>query len=457
MIIQYRMFTMISLIGCMLLAGCDSNETKVAVQSSAQPTLQTIPTLPPSSTVVASAAPTSLPDPVIPSSQPTPAATAVPSPAALASPAQPSESQQPATPKASSTKPPAASPKPQPIPVRLFPASILTMDRQEGLGMQDGKLLYTKNTGKTWEVKIPDGMQIKDRLLAADFLSPFLGFAYYLTDAKQPKLVATQWLQDSSGLPAHWKTAVLPTEEAWETSTNISVYSNLSLTYPDPSYALLTSSPAAGLMGKSLYRTDDQGTSWQRVSDISSAINGYPTGIAFPHSNDGWITATYHGPDKFPLFRTQDGGKTWAVQHVEIPDEFKNGYANTFSPVFDQEGDQHGLFIAQFALGDSRTYVPYETHDGGNTWLPLKYQLTDVQESPIYQFDNMIEGRAISTDGKSIYTMRTYNKEDWQQIVPNIILKDAKQFFLNMDGFGWVLLNGHLKITMDGGRTWSAP
>jgi hypothetical protein len=87
----------------------------------------------------------------------------------------------------------------------------------------------------------------------------------------------------------------------------------------------------------------------------------------------------------------------------------------------------------------------------------LNYRLTDVQASPVYHFDDLITGRAISIDGKTIYTMDTYNKEDWHKIKLDIALKDTSQFFLHSDGYGWVLLNGHTKITLDCGKTWTDP
>ncbi|WP_176706734.1 hypothetical protein [Paenibacillus hemerocallicola] len=44
--------------------------------------------------------------------------------------------------------------------------------------------------------------------------------------------------------------------------------------------------------------------------------------------------------------------------------------------------------------------------------------------------------------------MDTYNHEDWQPIRTDIPLQDASQFFLREDGFGWVLLNGRIKMTI---------
>lgn len=327
---------------------------------------------------------------------------------------------------------------------------IVGMDNSEGFSWRDGKLLHTSDTGKTWNVVIPDGIGEKDRLIGADFSNPYTGFAYYLTAEQQPKLVASHRLYDGG-----WETAALPTAETWETSADVTPY--IANFYYEPDYVMLTSSPAAGQMEKSLYRSDDRGKTWTRVGNLTADIGGYPTGVSFRKEKDGWITAMYRDQNYILLYRTQDGGRTWSVQQVDTPADLQKGYANAYPPVFDQENDYHGLFIAEFVQDEEKTYVPYETRDAGDTWTPLPFRLKDVQEIPVFHFDSLIMGRAISEDGKTIYTIDTYNHEDWQAIKPDIPLQNATQLFLRTDGYGWVLLDGSVKVTNDGGKTWNDP
>ncbi|RKN70098.1 hypothetical protein [Paenibacillus ginsengarvi] len=295
---------------------------------------------------------------------------------------------------------------------------------------------------------MPDGINEKDMLLTADFMDAFNGYAFYLTDDK--KLAASHKLYDGG-----WETTVLPTTEAWETSLDVMPY--LAHYEYNPEYVMLNSSPAAGQMLKSLYRSDNRGKTWTRVGDLTASIGGYPTGVSFRKEKDGWITLSNRGQDFVPLYRTQDGGRSWAVQRVEAPIDMQKAYANAYSPAFDQENDYHGIFIAEFVKDGEKTIVPYETKDAGDTWTPLPYRLKDIQGVPVLNFDRLNMGRAISIDGKTIYTMDTYNHEDWQPIRTDIPLQDASQFFLREDGFGWVLLNGRIKMTNDGGQTWSDP
>ncbi|MCZ8516248.1 hypothetical protein O9H85_28410 [Paenibacillus filicis] len=325
---------------------------------------------------------------------------------------------------------------------------IVGMDGNEGFGWNGGgKLLHTTNTGKSWDVIVPDGIGDKDRLIAADFSDPYKGFAFYLTEDK--KLVASHRLYEGG-----WETAALPTTETWETSSDVTSYRAHFDFSPD--YVMLTSSPSAGQMHKSLYRSDDRGRSWTRVGDLTAGIPGYPTGISFRKEKEGWIGTNAQGQEGFPFYRTQDGGRTWALQPIEVPAEFRKATATIYPPAFDQESDYHGIFIAELVQNGEKTYVPYETRDAGDTWTPLPH-LKAIQGVPVLNFDRLNMGRAISSDGKTVYTMNSYNHEDWQAVTTDLPLKGASQFFLREDGFGWVLLDGFIKVTSDGGRSWSDP
>ncbi|MBE1445120.1 hypothetical protein [Paenibacillus sp. OAS669] len=439
--------------GSLLLGGCQANPEDFAVQPTA---------LPKSPETAQQSTNTSTITPV-PAQTPQPSAAATPEPAitkSITTEALPLVTVVPSsTPGTAVTPAPASSPVEQilsmpPQQSQTGPIAYITgMGGNEGYGVSEGKLMHTWDSGKSWELEEPDGVSEEDQLLKAEFQNPMTGFAFYRTASGQ--ILVTHPTEDGSGTRTGWETTPLPITEAWEGSPDVTVQSNAN--YFDASYVLVTSSPALGQMYKMLYKTSDRGKSWSQVGDITDKINGYPTGLSFRVPQEGWITATYHGPDTFPLFRTKDGGKTWSLQHVEIPDEFKDGYANTLPPVFDIENNNHGLFIAEFVKGENRAYVLYESRDSGDSWQPLPYRLKDVQAPPVLHFDLLINGRAISADGKTIYTMDVYNKEDWKPIETDTNLEETEQFFLRSDGYGWMLRKGQTIITQDGGQTWTEP
>ncbi|MDR6549929.1 hypothetical protein [Paenibacillus qinlingensis] len=324
------------------------------------------------------------------------------------------------------------------------------MQSSDALSWRDGKLLRTSDNGLSWQVVIPDRMTDKDRLLAAKFEVPLWGYAVYLTDDPQPNLIATHQVDDGV-----WESVVLPTSEAWETSADVKpIVANL---YTDPAYIMLTSSTEDNHTLKSLYRTDDRGKTWIRVGNLSSDIAGSPTGLSYRNAKEGWLTTMHDSANPIPLYRTQDGGETWSLQHADVPIDVQKVSANAYPPVFDHESNYHAIFIAEFIQDNKKTYVIYESRDAGETWLPLPYRLHDLQDIPVLHFDSLLMGRAISQDGQTIYTMDTYNRSDWQPIKPNISLQNVTQFYLRMDGMGWALKKGSVLVTSDGGRTWEEP
>ncbi|UUZ86143.1 hypothetical protein LJK88_23635 [Paenibacillus sp. P26] len=219
---------------------------------------------------------------------------------------------------------------------------IVGMDGSEGFSWRAGKPLHTQDTGRTWNVVVPEGVGEKDHLISADFSAPYTGFAFYLSADERPKLLVSHRLYEGG-----WESAVLPTVKSWETSTDVTPYT--AGLYNKSEYVMLTSSPAAGQMEKSLYRSDDQGRTWTRVGDLTDDIGDYPTGISFRKGKEGWIAAMYHGQDYVPLYRTQDGGHTWAVQQVEVPEDLQKGYANVLPARFSTKK----MIITAFSLPSS--------------------------------------------------------------------------------------------------------
>ncbi len=132
------------------------------------------------------------------------------------------------------------------------------------------------------------------------------------------------------------------------------------------SFILMTSDPAAGLMNKRLFRSDDRGARWTAVADLSTIVDGYVTGISFANDRDGWVGATYHGDDLVPLYRTTDGGRTWTLQPIPLPEGFR--YGDVAAPVFDPDHPAEGTMTITFARDDERRPYAYRTEDGGAHW-----------------------------------------------------------------------------------------
>jgi hypothetical protein len=125
-----------------------------------------------------------------------------------------------------------------------------------------------------------------------------------------------------------------------------------------------------------VYATTDSGVHWQKVTPPpENGMSYYPTGMIFRSTQEGWITATYHGAPDVPLFHTRDGGKTWELQRLDIPPEFVGGYADTYPPFFYTvygkpflKGQLPVKLVRHEPAPDHTAWRYFYTEDGGATW-----------------------------------------------------------------------------------------
>jgi photosystem II stability/assembly factor-like uncharacterized protein len=232
----------------------------------------------------------------------------------------------------------------------------------------DSKTLHMSRDGEVWIDVSPAALKGVTKRLVAKDMSEFLGDAVALA----PLDSQTAWISlthcgsnnvliestHDGGL--HWKEMPVPIEAE-----------SAPISFPDITngFLLALGQPAAGLMDKTVY--EDGGAHW-RVLNKRPARACYPTGITFRTPLDGWIGATYHGGDDDPLYRSQDGGKTWTLQQIPIPDDYKGGYANIGAPVFFGPDKKQGYLQVHLVRHepppDHDADVRYETGDGGATW-----------------------------------------------------------------------------------------
>lgn len=235
---------------------------------------------------------------------------------------------------------------------------------RQGAMDEKSTILYTDDGGKHWLDVSPSplksGVEKWPRARECTAISPL--------DAQRAWVSITPWnsqvvlLEYTADAGKHWKESVVPvaTDRA-----RISFVDELH------GFLLATSDPAAGSMDKKVYGTEDGGKHWHWLA-APPALGCYPTGISFRSSADGWITATYHGGDAAPLYHTRDGGKNWALQKLNIPDDYRGGYADTYPPVFIGAAKKQGYLpvklVRHAPVPGHYAWVNYETQNGGETW-----------------------------------------------------------------------------------------
>ena len=145
-------------------------------------------------------------------------------------------------------------------------------------------------------------------------------------------------------------------------------------------------------MSKALYRTTDggdnwlMGNRWDLGGNSSSAvqgkqdakIQGYTTGMAFYTPSKGFITCAYHGQSEISVYQTADGGKSWSVAPIPLPEKFASSsysdhyYVDAYAPSFFDNGRQSAKMMLYFVDNNGHdsqrdTYI-YSSDDGGAVW-----------------------------------------------------------------------------------------
>jgi photosystem II stability/assembly factor-like uncharacterized protein len=208
-----------------------------------------------------------------------------------------------------------------------------------------------------------------------------------------------------------------------------------------------------------LYRSDDGGSHWSKVSDLQA---GGP--FFFLNRSDGWMVesrGTAGGPKGYPwhhyLRRTHDGGKTWSTTALDVG----SGLVYFSRIVFFDDSTGFLLGMGNYGIG---SYIG-RTTDGGQTW-----QWYDSRDEPwgvkgifASSFVDRQRGWLVTHSGGSSYILHTDDGgESWRpQYVqePNPNWDEPMRYILNVHfvdaSNGWATGGGGLILhTTDGGATW---
>lgn len=316
--------------------------------------------------------------------------------------------------------------------------------------LSDGKILRTTDSGRSWiNVSPPEQALAK---ADNDEMQEHRAGAFFLND--KTAWVALDTNDNPNGAPVvkiyrtidagkSWSSAVLPTKYLWE-----GYYVKTDFINSETGWILLESSVALNQQThKTLYTTKDGGKTWTKISDIGTVINHTAAGMVFKNSNQGWITSCL-GQGCIPLFETDDGGNTWYMKALEVPEEYRTGYnISAYSPIFNNADNLNGTLQVEFQDGyniNAPIIVNYKTDDGV-TWNAAGFPertVSFVLNSKIY---------IISDDYSSLKDVTP------RDIKKNISFSDV-HFFNGSNGLATLSdADGHSSIyeTEDGGKTWS--
>ena len=224
-------------------------------------------------------------------------------------------------------------------------------------------------------------------------------------------------------------------------------------------WIMLDLGAGAGSMGVSIYRTTDGGISWTQVytndpnfpaASDSLPLGGIKTNLVASDGQTAWVAGVVYAPGVIYLYKSQDGGETWALQELPIVPEIQNAEASTQGPIL--LSDSVLILPVQF-FGETMQTGIYISQDSGESWefltiLPGLGQVDFVSQSDGFYWSG--EELYFSADGG----------QTWDPIVSNTEIRDH---LVSMDFVdaqtGWVITvteagQNTLHQTTDGGTNW---
>ncbi|HZL82177.1 MAG TPA: hypothetical protein VFB98_01690 [Candidatus Deferrimicrobium sp.] len=313
----------------------------------------------------------------------------------------------------------AALAKPKRAAVMTQPQSfsqITLIDKNTGWALStNGQILRTANGGATWaDVSIsqtPLPVQVPSTI-GTCFLDGQTAFvAINAGTDNQPQIVVYR----TSDKGSTWGSTNIVTKLDWEKGD----IGGVKISFADASngYLMITGTPGAGQMAKSLYRTTDCGKTFSFVRDITgmteaagtmNGIAGYPTGMTFSTPENGFVTCSYSAYTFVLMFKTTDGGTTWKLWSLPVSAAYENlspandYYADAYPPVFFGDQKKTGIVMLDYVQNGNHVMQSHRTADSGATWtLGPASNNPDVRT---YSFIDATTGWGLDENGKIFTT-----------------------------------------------------
>jgi photosystem II stability/assembly factor-like uncharacterized protein len=191
--------------------------------------------------------------------------------------------------------------------------------------------------------------------------------------------------------------------------------------------------------GSSLWETASAGVHWRRVL-LPADPGGGPDAAVFLNSLVGWVAmqGTADGGQADTLYRTTNGGQHWA-KLTTVPTLGQISFTNRWQ----------GLDVTGSTWGT--------TADGGRTWSwhPLPEGVTAgpgarVPGGPVWLFVSGSSANGAKTRGG----LWIIGRGGQRQVIPVPAAAMIQTLTFTSATTGWMLANGALYRTSDGGRSW---
>jgi photosystem II stability/assembly factor-like uncharacterized protein len=221
--------------------------------------------------------------------------------------------------------------------------------QQAGWTRTSDHLYWTSDGGMNWSNVTP-ALRPHEVISAVFFLDAARGWVLlsHAGDADEEFELAT-----TKTAGASWSTTQLHVPDP-DPDTGLSAEAWVNFANASHGWVLVRMSTNTAVSWGVLIRTQDGGTTWQRLEQPPVAGPVY-----FASANEGWLCG---GPDD-SLHRTQDGGRHWQQVSIPVSSDANESYE---LPVFRDE--KSGILSVLFDGPTKTERMLFSTSDGGLTW-----------------------------------------------------------------------------------------
>ena len=256
-------------------------------------------------------------------------------------------------------------------------AGIKLPNENDRYQIQNEQLEVTYDNGEHWR-KVP--VTVED-LFKGDYSGPkdVLIEGSYLISPEMTAFVSTpDWKAFENGGDTTIKILKSTNKgKTWDTTSVPSPFPSarlrlLGFTSKQNGYLILSGDRTMSSEANAILKTDDGGKTWVNVGSVLDNYRLVTSG-GFINDTLGFISFgtlnVMDEPGRPSLYRTIDGGKTWAEVDIPIPAEYKGIFVVAEIPTFD--GTQGTLLVNQGPSGDyqgGKVLARYISIDEGATW-----------------------------------------------------------------------------------------
>src|SRR5215212_1516484 len=249
----------------------------------------------------------------------------------------------------------------------------------------------------------------------------------------------------------------------WTISSTPFSAGDLSFTDVANGWMLADLGVGAGSNAVAVFQTADGGATWTQTytndPNLPDAGNSLPLGgiksdVVPLNKQTAWVSGVTYASGTVYLFRTEDGGHTWAPVNLELPAGAENFEMGVDKDQLQFVSANDGFLVVRMS-GEATQTAVYSTNDAGNTWTLTPTIIPNAGKS-----DFLSAQEVIIYNGEQFYVTHD-GAQTWNTVSPNIVFGDsfAEMDFVNPNS-GWVVTadaanHRALNRTTDGGATWS--